>query len=267
MLHSYRMEGYLTSHQAAEEMIYDSDIYRPPIEYYPYINIDEGQTDHVWDYPHHAHGSDFENIPDTHFTELQSVQPVHIPSLHPRFEPEPSHPLDPSLVGHPHHLALSPQVQYFRPQLCYPQTSPIQRISDDDDPRSRSPPLEVSDEEGLREHISSTTGGEPGNKKKIRLYQFLLDLLRNGDMKESIWWVDRDKGTFQFSSKHKEALANRWGIQKGNRKKMTYQKMARALRNYGKTGEVKKIKKKLTYQFSGEVLGKGHLGIERKMYL
>ena len=29
--------------QAAEEMIYDADIYRPPIEYYPYINIDEGQ--------------------------------------------------------------------------------------------------------------------------------------------------------------------------------------------------------------------------------
>lgn len=104
-----------------------------------------------------------------------------------------------------------------------------------------------------------------GNKKKIRLYQFLLDLLRNGDMKDSIWWVDRDKGTFQFSSKHKEALAHRWGIQKGNRKKMTYQKMARALRNYGKTGEVKKIKKKLTYQFSGEILGKSHS--ERKTYM
>lgn len=104
-----------------------------------------------------------------------------------------------------------------------------------------------------------------GNKKKIRLYQFLLDLLRNGDMKDSIWWVDRDKGTFQFSSKHKEALAHRWGIQKGNRKKMTYQKMARALRNYGKTGEVKKIKKKLTYQFSDEVLGKSHL--DRKPYV
>lgn len=268
MLHSFRMEGYLTSHQAAEEMIYDSDIYRPPIaEYYPYINPDDGQGEHVWDYnPHHVHGGEFENISDMHFTELQSVQPVHVPSLHTRFESEPSHQLDPNLlVGHSHHLALSPPMQYFRTQVCYPPTSPIQRNSDDDDPGSRSPPLEVSDEEGLREHISSTTGGEPGNKKKIRLYQFLLDLLRNGDMKESIWWVDREKGTFQFSSKHKEALANRWGTQKGNRKKMTYQKMARALRNYGKTGEVKKIKKKLTYQFSGEVLGKSH--IERKLYM
>lgn len=73
-------------------------------------------------------------------------------------------------------------------------------------------------------------------------------------MKESIWWADRERGVFQFSSKHKEALANRWGMQKGNRKRMTYQKMARALRNYGKTGEITKIKRKLTYQFSGEVL-------------
>lgn len=83
-------------------------------------------------------------------------------------------------------------------------------------------------------------------------------------MKDSIWWVDKEKGTFQFSSKHKEALAHRWGIQKGNRKKMTYQKMARALRNYGKTGEVKKVKKKLTYQFSGEVMGRGVT--DRKLY-
>lgn len=93
-----------------------------------------------------------------------------------------------------------------------------------------------------------------GNKKKIRLYQFLLDLLRNGDMNDSIWWVDQDKGIFQFSTKHKEVLASQWGIQKGNRKKMTYQKMARALRNYGKTGEIMKVKKKLTYQFSEAVL-------------
>lgn len=92
------------------------------------------------------------------------------------------------------------------------------------------------------------------DKKKMRLYQFLLDLLRNGHMSDSIWWVDQDKGIFQFSTKHKEALASKWGLEKGNRKTMTYQKMARALRNYGKTGEIKKVKKKLTYQFSEGVL-------------
>uniref|UniRef100_A0A3B4A5E6 ETS domain-containing protein n=1 Tax=Periophthalmus magnuspinnatus TaxID=409849 RepID=A0A3B4A5E6_9GOBI len=149
----------------------------------------------------------------------------------------------------------SRQVAYYS-RAVYPQVS--QRSSDDEDNRT----LEVSDEE-CRDRLPYIPG-ELGNKKKIRLYQFLLDLLRNGDMKDSIWWVDRDKGTFQFSSKHKEALAHRWGIQKGNRKKMTYQKMARALRNYGKTGEVKKIKKKLTYQFSDEVLWNALL--ERKKH-
>ena len=35
---------------------------------------------------------------------------------------------------------------------------------------------------------------------------------------------------------------------------MTYQKMARALKNYGRTGEVIKIRRKLTYQFSEVIL-------------
>ncbi|XP_067297239.1 transcription factor PU.1b isoform X3 [Pseudorasbora parva] len=265
MLHPYRMEGYIIPPQQTEEM-FESEMYRPPMEY-QYI-IDDGQNDHSWDYnTHHVHPVDFENLPESHFTELQSVQPLHTSNVHRFPDVESGHFIDPGLTGH--HLTLPPsQMTYLpRPSVCYPhsvQPSPLQRSSDDDDPGSRSPPLEVSDEECMRDHITSTTG-EHGNKKKIRLYQFLLDLLRNGDMKDSIWWVDREKGTFQFSSKHKEALANRWGVQKGNRKKMTYQKMARALRNYGKTGEVKKIKKKLTYQFSGEVLGKSHT--ERKLYM
>ncbi|KAG9260881.1 transcription factor PU.1b isoform X1 [Astyanax mexicanus] len=290
MLPSYRMEGYiippkitrtgwmsqtpsefkdywaLVNKDPTEELIYETDIYRPPMEYPYIIDGESGQSDHTWEYnPHHVHQGDFENLSENHFTELQSVPPVHPSSVHRYADVEPSHFLDPGLTGP--HLALSPQqVTYLPRPVCYPhmQQSPLMRSSDDDDPVSRSPPLEVSDEECMRDHISSTTGVEHGNKKKIRLYQFLLDLLRNGDMKDSIWWVDREKGTFQFSSKHKEALAHRWGVQKGNRKKMTYQKMARALRNYGKTGEVKKIKKKLTYQFSGEVLGKSHL--ERKLY-
>lgn len=296
MLHPYRMEGYiippkeesrervtwtgwmsqtpsvqkdywavLTKDQTEE--MFESEIYRPPMEY-QYI-IDDSQNDHAWDYnSHHGHPVDFENLPESHFTELQSVQPLHASNVHRFPEVESGHFIDPGLTGH--HLTLPPpQMTYLpRPSVCYPhsvQPSPLQRSSDDDDPGSRSPPLEVSDEECMRDHITSTTGGEHGNKKKIRLYQFLLDLLRNGDMKDSIWWVDREKGIFQFSSKHKEALAHRWGVQKGNRKKMTYQKMARALRNYGKTGEVRKIKKKLTYQFSGEVLGKSHT--ERKIYM
>ncbi|XP_076012230.1 transcription factor PU.1b isoform X1 [Genypterus blacodes] len=265
MLHPYRMESYLIP-PPPEEM-YDPEIYRQQItEYYnPYVLEGDIQPDH-WDYhSHHVHPVEFENLQEIHFTELQSVQPLHPPTLirHDTIRYDTENLLDPNLGAHPH--VLQQAVQFFPPRALYPHLSPVQRSSDDEEQGGRSPPLEVSDEECLRERIPCVSAGDFGNKKKIRLYQFLLDLLRNGDMKDSIWWVDRDRGTFQFSSKHKEALAHRWGIQKGNRKKMTYQKMARALRNYGKTGEVKKIKKKLTYQFSGEVLGRSHL--ERKTYM
>ncbi|XP_053546793.1 transcription factor Spi-B [Bombina bombina] len=119
-----------------------------------------------------------------------------------------------------------------------------------------SPPLEVSDSDSDGTFSPGEASSyDSGVRKKVRLYKFLLELLQNGDMRDCIWWLDRERGTFQFSSKHKELLAHRWGQQKGNRKKMTYQKMARALRNYGKTGEIRKVKKKLTYQFDGELLG------------
>uniref|UniRef100_A0A8C6WEP2 Spi-1 proto-oncogene b n=1 Tax=Neogobius melanostomus TaxID=47308 RepID=A0A8C6WEP2_9GOBI len=280
MLHSYRMESYLIP-PPSEEM-YDPEIYRHQMaEYYnPYVLETDIQSDH-WEYHPSVHPVEFENLPETNFTELQSVQSLHTTLIrHDALRYDPENLLDPNLGAHPH--VLQQPVAYYS-RTVYPQVS--QRSSDDEDHRT----LEVSDEESLRDRLpyipgelgtgqGSTTGAGfglvetntqlnltdvilfiQGNKKKIRLYQFLLDLLRNGDMKDSIWWVDRDKGMFQFSSKHKEALAHRWGLQKGNRKKMTYQKMARALRNYGKTGEVKKIKKKLTYQFSDEVLGKSHL--------
>ncbi|XP_023666659.1 transcription factor PU.1b isoform X1 [Paramormyrops kingsleyae] len=265
MLHAYRMEGYLIPPPPEEIMHYDADIFRQPVEYYPYFNSDgEGPADHTWDYhPHHVYANECENIQENQLAELQSVPPQHISGLHRVGEPEPIYALDPTLGSH--HLAIAPPMQYYSRNAYFPHPSPAQRSTDEEDPGGRSPPFEVSDGEGdIGDRMPCPPGGEAGNKKKIRLYQFLLDLLRNGDMKESIWWVDKDKGTFQFSSKHKEALANRWGIQKGNRKKMTYQKMARALRNYGKTGEVKKIKKKLTYQFSGEVLGK--MAIEKKIF-
>ncbi|XP_021119865.1 transcription factor PU.1 isoform X2 [Heterocephalus glaber] len=264
----------------SEELVsYDADLYqRPPHEYYPYLSSDgDSHSDHYWDFhPHHVH-SEFEAFPENHFTELQSVQPPQLQQLYRHMELEQMHVLDTPMV--PPHAGLGhqtssasrdPGASHWPPprsasqvpyvtRMCvqYPSLSPAQPSSDEEEGERQSPPLEVSD--GENDGLEPGPGllhGEPGSKKKIRLYQFLLDLLRSGDMKDSIWWVDKDKGTFQFSSKHKEALAHRWGIQKGNRKKMTYQKMARALRNYGKTGEVRKVKKKLTYQFSGEVLGR-----------
>ncbi|XP_010610977.1 transcription factor PU.1 [Fukomys damarensis] len=259
MLQACKMEGFPLVPPPSEDLVsYDADLYqRPPHEYYPYLSSDgDSHSDHYWDFhPHHVH-SEFEAFPESHFTELQSVQPPQLQQLYRHMELEQMHVLDAPMV--PPHAGLGHQVPYVT-RMCvqYPSLSPAQPSSDEEEGERQSPPLEVSDGEadGL-EPGPGLLHGEPGSKKKIRLYQFLLDLLRSGDMKDSIWWVDKDKGTFQFSSKHKEALAHRWGIQKGNRKKMTYQKMARALRNYGKTGEVRKVKKKLTYQFSGEVLGR-----------
>lgn len=73
-------------------------------------------------------------------------------------------------------------------------------------------------------------------------------------MGDSIQWTDRGTGTFHFISKNKEKLAECWGQRKGNRKAMTYQKMARALRNYSRTGEIIKVRRKLTYQFNPLIL-------------
>lgn len=73
-------------------------------------------------------------------------------------------------------------------------------------------------------------------------------------MGDSIQWTDSSSGTFHFVSKNKEKLAECWGQRKGNRKTMTYQKMARALRNYSRTGEIMKVRRKLTYQFNPDIL-------------
>ncbi|KAM4618981.1 transcription factor PU.1a isoform 2-T2 [Polymixia lowei] len=249
------MDSYVTA-SASEEMIsYEPEIYRPPAELYSYLtNVGENPEDRRWNYSERAQPANFENAPVNHLTELQCV-----PSQHPQsyiYSDEPlAIPLDPILGAFP----LSQQIPYYTHTLCYQyqhSASPVRYCSEVEQ-RGQSPLLEVSDgEDDFEDHNTLLIREDTTNKRKIRLYQFLLDLLRNGDMSESIWWVDKDKGIFQFSTKHKEALANRWGIQKGNRKQMTYQKMARALRNYSKTGEIKKVKKKLTYQFSGEVLRK-----------
>ncbi|XP_068595586.1 transcription factor PU.1a [Brachionichthys hirsutus] len=230
--------------------------FRPPAELYAYLsNVGDIYEDHKCTFH-------FDRVQptdmDNHLTELQSVSPHQLlaPYCYSN-ELLPLH-LDPPLRP----LSVSPQIPYYTPSLYQYQPSAMpDHYYSEVEQRRMSPPLEVSDEEEEFEvDKASSFYKDTSNKKKIRLYQFLLDLLRNGDMSDSIWWVDQDKGIFQFSTKHKDVLASHWGIQKGNRKRMTYQKMARALRNYGKTGEVTKIKKKLTYQFSEAVLRNFYFG-------
>ncbi|XP_004597009.2 transcription factor Spi-B isoform X2 [Ochotona princeps] len=140
------------------------------------------------------------------------------------------------------------------PPAFAPYPSPV--LSEEEDLLLDSPALEVSDSEADEALLAGQEGrgSEAGARKKLRLYQFLLGLLTRGDMRECVWWVEPGAGVFQFSSKYKELLARRWGQQKGNRKRMTYQKLARALRNYAKTGEIRKVKRKLTYQFDSALL-------------
>uniref|UniRef100_A0A3Q2XBX2 Transcription factor Spi-C n=1 Tax=Hippocampus comes TaxID=109280 RepID=A0A3Q2XBX2_HIPCM len=101
----------------------------------------------------------------------------------------------------------------------------------------------------LSPHDLTTSRSSLTGKRKERLFQFLFEMLQTPSMRSCIWWVQSSSGTFQFSSQNKECLAEMWGRRKGNRKTMTYQKMARALRNYARTGEIQKVKRKLTYRF------------------
>ncbi|XP_072526567.1 transcription factor PU.1a [Salminus brasiliensis] len=230
----------------SEEMIAYDQVIRPPYDFYPYLASDpDGHLESGWDYHTvNPHSSELEVSPSPHLTELHTPLPYSYG--------EPYHPsLDPGLG--PLLPVVPTQFAYVSHSL-YQRSTPAHCSTDDEEPGGRSPPFEVSEGEEDHDDQHASTSSAISGKRKMRLYQFLLELLRDGDMKDCIWWVDRERGTFQFSSKHKEALASRWGLQKGNRKRMTYQKMARALRNYGKTGEVKKVKKKLTYQFSSEVL-------------
>ncbi|KAG9490553.1 hypothetical protein GDO78_006077 [Eleutherodactylus coqui] len=112
---------------------------------------------------------------------------------------------------------------------------------------------------GEEDHLNDTDHSSRApqkyaGKKKLRLYEYLHEALNDPDMTNCIQWVDEASGIFQFVSKYKERLAENWGKRKGNRKIMTYQKMARALRNYGRTGEIVKVRRKLTYQFNELVL-------------
>lgn len=90
--------------------------------------------------------------------------------------------------------------------------------------------------------------------RKVRLFHFLFEMLEDPAMAHCVSWVPAAAGVFRFSSRNKDQLALLWGKVKGNKRPMTYQKMSRALRNYARSGEIFKVKKKLTYQFSENTL-------------
>uniref|UniRef100_A0A146RQ85 Transcription factor Spi-C n=1 Tax=Fundulus heteroclitus TaxID=8078 RepID=A0A146RQ85_FUNHE len=156
----------------------------------------------------------------------------------------------------PQPAGLSPQDNHWE-HTTYSYQAPIYVDSDSQSSSSQyqdyqdspSPPSDSGERKDGHLPLAPLSG-----KRKERLFQFLFEMLQTPSMRSCIWWVQSSSGTFQFSSQNKESLAQLWGRRKGNRKTMTYQKMARALRNYSRTGEIHKVKRKLTYRFDEKTL-------------
>uniref|UniRef100_A0A3P8U8C0 ETS domain-containing protein n=1 Tax=Amphiprion percula TaxID=161767 RepID=A0A3P8U8C0_AMPPE len=170
--------------------------------------------DHRWTFhSERVQPSDFENSPVNHLTELQAVSPQQLIQPY-RYSSDPFSSLC-NLQLYIFPLKI-PFFNYPYKAFVLNLDSTTQRRTDEE----ISPPLEVSEgEEEFEDHSHSSFRKDINNKRKIRLYQFLLDLLRNGDMSDSIWWGGPRQGHLPVLPKHKEALASHWGYQKGNRKK------------------------------------------------
>uniref|UniRef100_A0A670J687 Spi-B transcription factor n=1 Tax=Podarcis muralis TaxID=64176 RepID=A0A670J687_PODMU len=154
--------------------------------------------------------------------QLQNVQVSYLHSSYPQLSMDSVYSQEG--VVPTQNMCLAPKEDYntqiYLPYEQYPLPREVPSPSSEEEEfHGESRNLEVSSDSDLDENLSP--GFDSGSRRKLRLYQL---------------------------------LAHRWGQQKGNRKKMTYQKMARALRNYSKTGEIRKVKKKLTYQFGTTLL-------------
>ncbi|XP_070581403.1 uncharacterized protein [Ptychodera flava] len=95
-------------------------------------------------------------------------------------------------------------------------------------------------------------------KEKKLLWKFLLRHLNGGECSKCVQWTDQSQGLFRFVSAEKEEIARQWGVEKGHKNVMTYQKMARALRNYTKSQIMEKCPGKLQYKFSPRIYSRSH---------
>ncbi|XP_061815552.1 retroviral integration site protein Fli-1 homolog isoform X2 [Nerophis lumbriciformis] len=148
----------------------------------------------------------------------------------------------------PHSIQASAQ-----PPTCDPSAAPFSQITASGPTHGPQPDF-VSTRQ-LAKHQAA----EAGSGRKVRLFHFLFEMLENPAMAHCVSWVPAAEGVFRFSARNKDQLAELWGQRKGNKRPMTYQKMSRALRNYARSGEIFKVKKKLTYQFSEKTLTLLHM--------
>ncbi|XP_076153533.1 uncharacterized protein spi2 isoform X2 [Alosa pseudoharengus] len=147
---------------------------------------------------------------------------------------------------------VSPQVWHTPPPLSYIAEKVLQPCPAGMRPPALPHPPTTAAAPGrfAKSPLVSCTPAPRG--RKLRLFHFLFEMLENPEMAHCVAWVPSaaSAGVFSFSSQNKERVAELWGRRKGNRRPMTYQKMSRALRNYAQSGEIVKVKRKLTYRFN-----------------
>ena len=84
----------------------------------------------------------------------------------------------------------------------------------------------------------------------LHLDEFLWELLDNSKYVGYIQWTSKDK--LEFKIVKPMMVANLWGIRK-NKKRMTYEKLARGIRYYKKSGDVERIPdRNFHFRFTGK---------------
>nr|CAD7258944.1 unnamed protein product [Timema shepardi] len=103
------------------------------------------------------------------------------------------------------------------------------------------------------------TKSEAGRIERVMLWKFLLNLLEDPRNAPCIHWVQREEGIFRILNT--DWLARLWGRRHGN-PRMTYEKMARAMRTYYRSKvlqpvpRTRNLPRKLVYKFNPEVVKK-----------
>jgi len=100
---------------------------------------------------------------------------------------------------------------------------------------------------------------EGGRIERVMLWRFLLNLLEDPRNAPCIHWVQREDGIFRILNT--DWLARLWGRRHGN-PRMTYEKMARAMRTYYRSKvlqpvpRLRNLPRKLVYKFNPAVIHK-----------
>lgn len=107
--------------------------------------------------------------------------------------------------------------------------------------------IELTKKSTRKDGTRNSEGKKRRRVNTIYLWEFLLDLLANDDLRTIICWSRREFKEFKL--KRPEEVSRRWGLVK-RKKGMNYEKLSRALRFYYGQGIIQKIPgQPFTYKF------------------